>query len=319
MTNKSSRNYADGMVIKYSQDWEVEWAKGIGGTDNDYINSVIGCSDGGYIVGGLFESSSIDLGNGISLTNKGSYLHDGMVIKYSQDGDVEWAKGIGGTAYDQITSVVETTDGGYIVGGYFLSSSIDLGNGKSLTNKSSRNYADGMVIKYSQDGEVEWAKGIGGSSDDYITTVAECRDGGYIVGGYFNSSNIDLGNGKSLKDYIFYYSDGMVIKYSQDGEAEWAKGIGGTGSDYIKSVAETNDGGYIVGGYFESSSIDLGNGISLASSGKADGMVIKYSQDWKVEWAKGIGGTNDDEIKSVAECSDGGYIVGGYFSSSSID
>ena len=67
------------MVIKYSSNGEAEWAEGIGGADSDYINSVVECRNGGYIVGGRFKSSSISLKNGISLINKGS--DDGMVIK----------------------------------------------------------------------------------------------------------------------------------------------------------------------------------------------------------------------------------------------
>ena len=67
-----------------------------------------------------------------------------MVIKYSEEGKIKWAEGIGGT---YIKSVTETADGGYIVGGYFNSSSIDLGNGISLTNKGSINSYDGMIIK----------------------------------------------------------------------------------------------------------------------------------------------------------------------------
>ena len=70
------------------------------------------------IVGGNFSSSSIDLGNGISLTNKNSGRDDGMLIKYNARGEVEWAEGIGGTSdSDHIESVSETSDGGYIVGG----------------------------------------------------------------------------------------------------------------------------------------------------------------------------------------------------------
>ena len=118
------------MIIKYNAAGEVEWAEGIGGSNYDYIKSVAETSDGGYIVGGYFQSRSIDLGNGISLTNKGKY--DGMIIKYNATGEVEWAEGIGGSNIDEITSVAGTSDGGYIVGGYFWSSSIDLGNGISL-------------------------------------------------------------------------------------------------------------------------------------------------------------------------------------------
>ena len=312
----------DGMIIKYGNSGEVEWTKVIGGTGDEKINSVSETTDGGYIVGGYFDDRSIDLGNGISLTNTNVRFCDGMIIKYGNSGEVEWAKVIGGTNNDSINSVSETTDGGYIVGGYFESSSIDLGNGISLTNQSkSTDYTDGMIIKYSSNGETEWAKVIGGTNDDTISSVAESSDGGYIVGGYFKSSSIDLGNGISLSSNGS--NDGMIIKYSSNGETEWARVIGGTSNDYIESVSETTDGGYIVGGYFKSSSIDLGNGISLTNQSKStdytDGMIIKYSSNGETEWAKGIGGTDFDYINSVSETTDGGYLIGGYFESRSID
>ena len=54
------------------------------------------------------------------MTNKsGSDWYDGMIIKYNATGEVEWAEGIGGTSSEEIESVAETSDGGYIVGGYF--------------------------------------------------------------------------------------------------------------------------------------------------------------------------------------------------------
>ena len=315
----SSKGSDDGMIIKYSSSGEVEWAQGIGGTRGDQINSVVGTTDGGYLVGGYFYSSSIDLGNGISLVNSGD--SDGMLIKYDSEGNAEWTKRIGGTRYDYITSVSETTDGGYIVGGYFYLSSIDLGNGINLVNSGSY---DGMVIKYGSSGEVEWAKGIGGDSDDNIASVSETTDGGYIVGGYFKSSYIDLGNEISLNNQSSStrYNDGMIIKLEKtelpNPTVVQAKGIGGTYLDYITSVASTSDGGYLVGGYFESSSIELENGIILTNNGGKDGVIIKYNSMDEVEWAQEIGGSKDDEIESVIEASDGGYLVGGYFLSTSV-
>ena len=72
----------------------------------------------------------------------------------------------------------------------------------------------------------------------------------------------------------------MIIKYDSDGNAQWAKGIGGSGTDQIQSVASTSDGGIIVGGEFNSSSIDLGNGVTLTNNSSStyypDGMIIKY-------------------------------------------
>ena len=303
--------YTDGMVIKYNESGEVEWAKKIGETTYDGINAVIGTSDGGCIVGGYFMSSSIDLGNGVILTNKESTGYDGMIIKYSSSGEVEWAKEIGGTNSDQINSLSEISDGGYIVGGYFESANIDLGNGISLAN---RGWKDEMIIKYSSSGEVEWAKGIGGTDNDYIKAVVGTSDGGCIVGGYFKSRSLDLENGVILRNNGDY--DGMIIKYNARGEVEWAEEIGGTMYDSINSVSETQDGGYVVGGEFRSSSINLENEVSLINNGNYDGMIIKYSSSGEIEWAQVIGGTDVDEINSVAECSDGGYIVGGFFYSS---
>ena len=154
--------------------------------------------------------------------------------------------------------------------------------------------SDGMIVKYDANGIAQWAKGIGGNGDESIYSVASTRDGGYIAGGYFRSSSIDLGNGVTLSNNGLY--DGMIIKYDSAGNTQWAKGIGGDDFDYIESVAETRDGGIIAGGYFESSSIDLGNGVILTNSrsGYTDGMIIKYEPEEVpevvIKQAKGIGG-----------------------------
>jgi len=231
------------MIIKYNAEGEIEWAKGIGNTGQDEITSVAETSDGGIIAGGSFSSSSIDLGNGVTLTNKESGYSNGMIIKFEKselpNPTTIQAKGIGGSKEDKILSVAGTSDGGIIAEGYFRSSSIDLGNGVSLSNINNNGSSDGMIIKYSAEGKCEWAKGIGGSSDDEINSVAETSDGGILAGGYFGSSSIDLGNGVSLSSSS---SDGMIIKYNSSGECEWAKVIGGSSGDYIQSVAETSDG-----------------------------------------------------------------------------
>ena len=304
---------SDGMLIKYNAEGETEWAKSIGGNKSDIINSVFSTIDGGCIVGGYFDSNSIDLGNGVILNNNGS--KGGMLIKYNADGEVEWARSIGN---DSINSVSQTTDGGYIVGGYFESSSIDLGNEVTLNNNGKR---DSMIIKYNVDGEVEWAKSIGGSSDDLINSVSQTTDEGYIVEGYFESSSIDLENGVILNNNGERNS--MVIKYNAEGEMEWAKVIGGSGTDQITSILQTKDDGYIVSGNFTSSSIDLEDGVTLENDSNNGEMLIKYNSEGKIEWARTIKGEgkyiDDSVFESVFETTDGGYIVGGYFESRTID
>ena len=220
------------MIIKYDEDGYVEWAQSIGGSNDDEITTVVGTSDGGYIVGRYF-SSSITVGKYI-LENAGS--DDGMIIKYDEDGYVEWAQSIGGSDEDQITTVAETGDGGYLVGGNFYSDSINFENGISLTNDLGK--TNGMVAKYNNNGEIEWIKRIGNEKvyaeiKDIITT----KDDGYLVGGSFGgidyNTEFDLGNGIIINETYPCYSDGLLIKYNKDREVQWAKAIGGIGYDRI--------------------------------------------------------------------------------------
>ena len=54
----------------------------------------------------------------------------------------------------------------------------------------------------------------------------------------------------------------MMIKYNQKGELEWAKVVGGSSLDHLEGIEKTQDGGFLVGGYFWDS-INLGNNITV--------------------------------------------------------
>ena len=179
------------------------------------------------------------------MTSKGNI--DGMVIKYSSDGEVEWATSVGGTSGDYIESVAGTA-GGIIVGGYFYSSSIQVGE-YTLTSKGSQ---AGMVIKYNKEGKVEWISQMAGRTNavsTYIQSVAETADGGIMVGGSFEGT-IQIGK-YTLKSKTERYNDGILIKYSKEGEVEWINQVEGTGEDRINPIVATADGGIIAGGYFQ--------------------------------------------------------------------
>ena len=377
LTNNSnirygSDYYADGLVVKYSAEGEVEWAKNIGGSSNDYINSIAVTSDGGIIAGGYFYGTTIQVGNE---TLKSNGNNDGLIIKYNSEGKVEWAKNIGGSSSDQISSVTSTSDGGCVVAEYFIGT-IQVGN-ETFICGSSGSYADSLIIKYDYKGDIQWVKQIKGTDEARITSVTSTYDGGAIVGGWF-CKTIQVGKdelstkgsvdaiivkysaygevewkkqfGKSdtrvlsleaaedgslivggsffytvdIGDYSFtskMWTDGMIIKYEMkelpNPDVTIAKSIGGSSSDYIQSVARTSDGGYIAGGYFLSRTIQVGN-ETLRSNGSYDGLIIKYSAEGEVEWAKNIGGSSNDYINSIAVTSDGGYIAGGYFGSNTI-
>lgn len=145
--------------------------------------------DGSYVVGGYFSSGPIlDLGDGVTLKVKGS--SSGLVVKYSSDGKTLWAKAVGTMSATSIEEISGTSDNGCIVGCEFLGSSLTLENGSIFTNKSTYLIrTDVVLIKYNSNGEIEWAKSIGGQAEQRIKGIFETANGGYVVGLCTDGSN----------------------------------------------------------------------------------------------------------------------------------
>ena len=81
---------------------------------------------------------------------------------------------------------------------------------------------------------------FGGSSDEIGKSVRQTNDGGFIVAGFTES----FGNGSS---------DIWLIKTDSDCNQEWSRTFGGSNNDYGESVRQTNDGGFIIAGWTNSS------------------------------------------------------------------
>ncbi len=97
--------YYDAFLVKTDANGNIQWAKTYGGTDDDSASSVQQTSDGGYIVAGWTQSF-------------GAGGWDIFLIKTDANGNIQWAKTYGGTYWDGVFSVQQTSDGGYIVAGW---------------------------------------------------------------------------------------------------------------------------------------------------------------------------------------------------------
>ena len=302
-------NTSDGIVVKYSNIGEVEWATSFGGDNSEYINSVSSTKDGGCIVGADFSSREIEAGD-YKLTNRG--IFDGMLIEYDNKGNVKWTENIGGVGHDQILSVSSTKDGGYLVGGFY-SNRINLEDNTLICNGE----RDGIIVKYNNQHEIVFIKSIGGNDEDTIYSITSTNNGGIITAGEFDSNNVEIGDYKLTGNDA---NNGMIVKFENielpNIDINSAETIGSNNDDKIVSVAKTSDGGYVVGGYFNNS-IDVGN-YTLKSKGKYDAMLIKYNSNNMVEWATSVGGLGYDEFSSIAITEDDEIIVCGKFSSTKI-
>ena len=89
----------------------IEWQRYLGGTADDYANSIQQTTDGGYIVAGASGSNDGDVTG-----NNGVW--DYWVVKLDASGNIIWQRSIGGASLDEARSIQQTTDGGYIVAGH---------------------------------------------------------------------------------------------------------------------------------------------------------------------------------------------------------
>jgi uncharacterized delta-60 repeat protein len=253
---------ADFIVVKLLYDGSLSWQKTYGGIDFDAARSIRQISGGGYIVAGITQS--FDTGT-----------DDIWIMKLDPLGELVWEKGFGGNCAYQAYSVLESTDGGYIVAGHVHS--CDLAN------------RDVLVLRFDTNGDLLWRKNYGGSSSEYAHSINHAADGGYIIAGRSRSFGDSTSN-----------TDAWVLKLESDGVIAWQKTFGGDLFDRAYSAQQASDGGYIVAGATQS-----------FGAGGDDMWLLKLDSSGGLEWQKAYGGTDQDIAYSVMQTWDDGYVVAG--------
>ena len=95
-------------------------------------------------------------------------------------------------------------------------------------------------------------------------------------------------------------ADFWILKLDPQGEIEWQKTYGGPRFDLAHSIQQTQDGGYVVGGWTRS-----------YGAGEEDVWVLKLDPDGEIEWQKTYGGAGFDSAHSIRQTEDGGYVIAG--------
>lgn len=203
---------------------------------------------------------------------------------------IEWQKCLGGTGNDYSYSVEQTSDGGYVLGGLTYSVNGDVTGNHGLF--------DYWVVKLNSTGGMEWEKCLGGTWGDYLRSVCQTADGGYILGGFSFSSDGNVTDNSGQSDY-------WIVKLNSTGDLEWEESYGGSQYDDAYSIRQVSDGGYIVAGSTTSS-----NGDVTGNHGTYDFWIAKLNGGGGLSWQKCLGGSEADVAYSIRQVP-GGYVVAG--------
>ncbi len=185
----------DFWVVKLSSTGELEWQKPLGGTGLDVGEDIIQIADGGYIVAGYIGSHN----TGDVTGHLGGF--DFWIAKLSNTGELLWQKALGGSNEDWGRSVVQTSDGNYMIAGATTSS-----NGDVIGNDGGADY---WIVKVNDLGEILWQKTFGGTQAELGFSMQQTSDDGYIMAGYAWSNNGDVSG-------VHGYNDFWIVKLSPE-------------------------------------------------------------------------------------------------------
>ncbi len=287
--------------------------KAYGGAGDDVSNMIIPGPNNTLILVGYTESFGV--GN-----------QDILVVKMDYDGNIIWARTLGGPGNECANSVFQASDGSILIGGWTNSSGFGPGG------------SDLLVAKLDGDGNLLWGKTFGGTISDSVCYVTEASDGGILALGMTMSYGID-------NNY-----DLLVLRLDPaSGDPIWGKKFGEAWHDYCAAITSTPDTGCVIAGNFITSpgesplsvlKLDrLGNvqwrtnlddilwaygmirtpddELILAGytdafgQGERDFVAVKLRGSGTFLWAKAIGGIDYDYPFSVSESFDGGYVITG--------
>ena len=253
-------NY-DIWLIKTDNNGNEQWSKTFGGEQSDSGNSMLRTSDGGYIIIG-------------STRSYGSGGVDAWLIKTDNNGNEQWNKTYGGIENDDGTSIKQTSDGGFLIGG--------------STDSYGKYPSDIWIIKINKTGNILWNRTFGGENGEYCYSIQETSDKGFIIVG--RTTSFCVGD-----------EDIWLIKTDKFGNKQWDRHFGEVGkSANGYSVHQTIDSGYIITGQIE----PMGDHF-------VDIWLIKTGSSGNMEWNRTFGGRQNEFGYSVIQISDGSYIVVG--------
>jgi hypothetical protein len=229
------------------------------------------------------------------------FLSTSNQLLFAQTSPVkQWDKTFGGNGIEQLYGVEQTADGGYILAGQ---SDSGISGDRTQASKGGFDY---WLVKLDANGNKQWDKAFGGSDLDILYAMQQTSDGGFILGGT-TRSGISGDKSEALRGLDDYW----VVKLDANGNKVWDKTIGGTNIEIFRSLRQTADGGYILGG---SSRSGIGGDKTQTNRDTAstyDYWVVKLNAAGAKVWDRTFGGTKDDQLETLKQTSDGGYILGG--------
>ena len=152
--------------------------------------------------------------------------------------------------------------------------------------------------------------------------MIQTSDGGYALSGYSRSNDGDVSGNEGFQDH-------WIVKLDAQGEIQWEKNYGFSGSDQAFSIIQTSDGGYFTSGFLDVTASGGEGDDLLESENDAETRAVQHGvgEFWghkldangNKEWRRYFGGTNNDRAYAAVQADDGGILMVGASESDDFD
>jgi Beta-propeller repeat len=302
--NHTAVGLEDIFLTKINADGSYGYTRTMGGTDDDEGQSVAVDSSGNVYITGYFSGANVNFNpGGVADYHTSAGLEDIFLTKINADGSYGHTRTMGGTDHDEGQSVaMDGSDNVYITG-YFSGVNTDFNPGGVADYHTSAGLEDIFLTKINADGSYGYTRTMGGTDHDEGQSVAVDGSDNVYITGYFSGTNADFNPGGVADSHTSAgLEDIFLTKINYDGSYGYTKTMGGTGSDYGRSVAlDSIDNVYITGSFQETVDFDPGSGTdNHTSKGLDDIFLTKINFDGSYDLTKTMGGTGSDYGRSVA-------------------
>ncbi len=279
-----------GFLIKLGAEGAYLWGRHWGSSETTAFG-IARAGDGSLYVTGYFDGEvDLDPGPGVDvfMASGVGNATDGYLSKFDGDGEYLWGRtwGAGGEVYSYEVAV--DADGNPVVSGT-AGGPADLDPGPGVQVHDALGLADTFIESFMADGTWRWGFAVGGDSFDEFNDIAVDPLGRvWAVGGTASTSiDLDPGPGNAVQPNLGAY-DGVVGRYTAEGEFDAAFVLAGTDHDNLWGVAIDCQGSVYIAGHF-SGVVDLDPGQGEephVSAGASEAFIVALEPDDTYRWSR---------------------------------
>jgi hypothetical protein len=320
ISNQSAQS--DAFIVKMNAAGQFLWARSFGspndiGMEGDQITGIKTDNSGNiYSTGYYYGTADFDPGPATANLTNSSGNSDIFIQKLSPQGNYVWAKRVGGSGYDQATSL-EVYQNTVLITGWFQLA-VDFNPGPTTNQLIAGGLSTDMFLLFlTTDGDFTRVKHFDGPYTNKGVDVATTTTGEiYLTGTYSDTLDLDPGTGAFL---IFSdIASLFVLKLTPTGDFIWGKGFSNAGFKYSTALDVLQQKGVVISGMFtDTVDFDPGNGTSnLEAIGEADVFLLYLDENGNYVWAGSFGNTSpyyNDLVYDVATDNTGSIYSTGWY------